>query len=142
MSYSLSFTQSVFMVLYVATKSDQKRADFISTQQIARDLDIPPSTAGMILRRLNRAGLMETREGVNGGVRLVLPPDEVTLLDLFTAVEQERPLFQSTIKVDAEGDKPSRTQQTIASALDSVEMAMKRRLQSTSIHDLMKTINR
>ena len=142
MSYSLSFTQSVFIVLYVANKGDERVAAFVPTQQISRDLDIPPSTAGMILRRLNRAGLMETREGVNGGVRLAMPPDEVTLLDLFTAVEQERPLFQSNMQVVAEGEKLSRSQQTVASALDTVEMAMKRKLQMTSIRDLMKTINR
>jgi Rrf2 family protein len=142
MSYSLSFTQSVFIVLYVANKGDQSAAAFVSTQQISRDLEIPPSTAGMILRRLNRAGLMDTREGVNGGVRLSMPPDEVSLLDIFTAIEQERPLFQTNMQVTTEGEKMSRSQQTVASALDGVEMAMKRKLQMTSIRDLMKTINR
>src|ERR1044071_4670502 len=126
MSYSLAFTQSLYMMLYVAGKVERGQYEFIPTQVISQELNIPPSTAGMILRRLNRAGLMETREGANGGVRLSMAADEVTLLDIFSAIEQERPLFQLNVTLGVSGEKATKAQQTIADTLDSVELNMKR----------------
>src|SRR5947209_362521 len=99
MSYSLAFSQSLFMLLYIAGMVEMGKYDFILTQRISQDVIIPPSTAAMILRRLSRAGLIETREGVNGGVRLAIPPEKVTLLDVFKAIEQERPMFQSNVQM-------------------------------------------
>ncbi|MEO8609132.1 MAG: Rrf2 family transcriptional regulator [Chloroflexota bacterium] len=140
MSYSLALTQSLFMTLYVASKIDQGEYDFISTQQISQELNIPPSTAGMILRRLNRAGLIDTREGVNGGVRLAKPPESVTMLDVFEAIEQERPMFQTNIELPVTGEKRTRVQQAIFGVLESGESAMKNRLRQVTMRDLMNTV--
>lgn len=142
MSYSLAFTQSLFTMLYVASKIDQGTYDFISTQQISQELTIPPSTAGMILRRLNRAGLIDTREGVNGGVRLAKPPEEVTLLDIFLAIEQERPLFQTNIELRVTGEKRTRVQQSVFSVLEKAEAEMKASLKAVTIRDLLKSLKR
>ena len=92
MSYSLSFSKSLIIVVFVASKIEQKAFEFISTQQIADKLNIPPSTSSVILRRLKKAGLIEAREGVNGGVRLAKLPEQITVLDIFDAVEQCRPV--------------------------------------------------
>jgi Rrf2 family protein len=140
MSYSLALTQSLFMMLYVASKIDQGAYDFISTQQISQELNIPPSTAGMILRRLNRAGLIDTREGVNGGVRLAKSPENVTMLDVFEAIEQERPMFQTNIELRVTGAKRTRVQDAVFNVLESGEAAMKDCLRQVSIRDLMQRI--
>jgi len=141
MSYSLSFSQSLFMLLYIADKVEQGIYDFIPTQQIAQDLNIPPSTAGMILRRLNRVRIIETREGANGGVRMVQPPDEVSLLHVFVAIEQERPMFQTNIQLRVTGEKPTKAQNTILQQLATAESAMKQSLHSTTIRNLIQAIN-
>lgn len=140
MSYSLAFTQSLFMVLYVAGKVEQGLYDFIPTQQISQDLNIPPSTAGMILRRLNRAGLIETREGASGGVRLALPPEEVTLLNIFMAIEQEHPMFQTNFQLRVTGEKPTKIQQTIFQLLGTAEAAMKQNLEAVTVRDIMNAV--
>lgn len=141
MSYSLSFTQTLFLVLYVADKIQQGMFEFISTQQISESLNIPPSSAGSILRRLNRAGLIETREGASGGVRLAVAPENVTLLDLFHAIEQERPLFQTQFQIAASGTKPTRAQVVVRDMLMGAEEAMKDHLNAITVKDLMDAIN-
>jgi Rrf2 family protein len=141
MSYSLAFSQSLFMMLYVASKLNQGVYDFISTQQIAHELNIPPSTAGVILRRLNRAGLIETREGINGGMRAAKLPEEISLLDIFEAIEQERPMFQTNIQLRLTGEKPTRVQETIVKTLKNAETAMKDSLRSVTLRDLMNTVH-
>jgi Rrf2 family protein len=140
MSYSLAFSQSLFVVFFVAGKISQGEYDFIPTQKISEILNIPPSTTGVILRRLNRARLIESREGVNGGVRLTRQPEEITLLDVFLAIEQERPMFQTSIQLGVTGEKPTRIQQTIVQKLIDAETAMKDDLKKTTIRDLMNAL--
>ena len=128
-------------MLFIASRFNRGDLDFVSTQQIAHDLNIPPSTTGMILRRLNRAGLVETREGVSGGVRIAKRPEEVTLLDIFMAIEQERPMFQTNIQMRLTGEKPTRVQQTVTHALGEAENAMKDNLRAVTLRDLFNTID-
>lgn len=67
MSYSLAFSQSVITVLFVADKVQQGIYDFVPTQEISDALNIPKPSAVKILQSLNRAGIIETREGAKGG---------------------------------------------------------------------------
>lgn len=141
MGYSSGFSQSLFVMLFVGDKVAKGLYEYISTQQIAETLNIPPSTTGMILRQLNRAGLIETREGVNGGVRLARPPKEITILDIFTAMEQERPLFQTNFQVKAAGETPSKAQTAILSVLQNAREALLENFRGVTIQDLMDAIN-
>ena len=141
MSYSLSFTHAILAMIYVADKVQQGKYDFVPIQQISHDLNIPLSTTGMIFRYLNRSGMIETREGAKGGVRLAIPPEQVTILDIFRAIEQERPLFQTHIQPRVTGDKPTKAQQTIAHILSGAEQAMKERLALMTIKDVLNVLN-
>src|SRR4051794_10010368 len=100
MSYSLSFSQALYILIYVGNKVELGLYDYIPTQKLSQDLNIAPSTAGVILRQLNRAGIIETREGANGGIRLAVQPEDVTVLDVFTAIEQQRPMFQVNVHLN------------------------------------------
>lgn len=142
MSYSLAFSQAIVSVVYIADKVQQGMFEFIPTKQLAEDLNLARPTAVKILQNLNRAGIIETREGAKGGVRLALPAQDVTVLDIFTAIEQERPLFQMRLNLRVTGEKPSQVQQAIIDVLTNAEAAMKESLRQTTIADLVATINR
>jgi Rrf2 family protein len=45
-----------------------------------------------ILAQLARAGIVEAREGRDGGYRLALSPDQITLADVYRAVNAPAPL--------------------------------------------------
>ena len=140
MSYSLSFSQSLIIVVFVASKIEQKAFEFISTQQIADKLNIPPSTSSVILRRLKKAGLIEAREGVNGGVRLAKLPEQITVLDIFDAVEQSGTMFPTNLNVLKADEKATRAQQSILAVLVNAENEMKRSLRTVTVKDLMQSI--
>ena len=141
MTYSLAFSQAIIVTLYVADKVEQGMFDFIPTTQLSDDLNMSPSITSSILRRLNRAGLIETREGVKGGVRLAVPSVEVTVLDIFDAIEQNKPLFQQNVKLRVTGQKPDRATKALIDVLSDAEGAMKARLQATTIEDLRAILN-
>jgi Rrf2 family protein len=141
MSYSLSFTHAILAMIYVADKVQQGMYDFVPIQQISHDLNIPVSSTAAIFRSLSRAGLIETREGAKGGVRLALPAEQVTILDILRAIEQERPLFQTHLQPRVTGDKPTKAQHTIAQILSEAEQTMKQRLATSTINDVLKVLN-
>ena len=125
-------------MVFVASKIEQGKFEFISTQQIADKLNIPPSTSSVILRRLKKAGLIEAREGVNGGVRLAKLPEQITVLDIFEAVEQSGPMFPTNINLVIGDEKATRVKQSILGTLVNAEDAMKHSLGSVTVKDLMQ----
>lgn len=142
MSYSLSFSQAIFTVLFVGDKVGQGFYDFVPTKEISTSLNIPNPTAVKILGSLASAEIIETREGSRGGVRLAKPPQKITLLDIFTAIETNKPMFRQDHKLRVTGVKPSRAQQSVSNILADAEAAMKAELAKTTIADLMVKLNK
>lgn len=142
MSYSLAFSQAIIAVLYIADKVQQGSYDFVPTKQLAEDLNMAGPTAVKILQSLNGAGLIETREGARGGIRLAKSASEITILDIFNALEKERPLFRFDLGLQITGEKPTRAQQEISGLLSSAEEAMKDKLKEVTVEVLLKKLNR
>jgi Rrf2 family protein len=140
MSYSTSVAHAILAMMYVTDKVQQGMFDFVPIQQISSELNIPPSTTGLIIRYLSRAGLVETREGARGGIRHARSPEAITVYDIFKAIEQERPLFQTSLRPRVTGSKPTKAQQAIASVLLGAEEAMQQRLQQTTLADLLHEV--
>jgi len=141
MSYSLSFSQAIFVVLFVGDKVAQDFFDFVPTKEIATSLNIPGPTAVKILGSLANAGIIETREGSRGGVRLAKTAKEISLLNVFNAIEAGKPLFRLDHQLRVTGEKPIRAHQSVYAVLAEAEESMKSRLAQTTIADLMASLN-
>lgn len=141
MSYSLGFSQAIVATVYIADKVQQGFFEFTPTTQLAQDLNIARPSAVKMLQSLNQAGIIETREGAKGGVRLARAADQVTVLDIFMAIEGERPLFQTQLAFNVSGSKPTLAQEAITNILTGAESVMKTDLQQTTIADLIAMIN-
>ena len=141
MSYSLAISQAIITVIYVADKVQQGMYDFVPTKQLSESLNIARPTAVKILGNLTGAGIIETREGAKGGVRLAVAPADVTILDVFEAIETGKPMFRHDYRLRVIGEKPSRAQQEVLSVLNSAEAAMKAELGETTVADLLDVLN-
>jgi Rrf2 family protein len=85
-------------VLYLADRgSDQ----VVSRKQIAKEMDIPPHFLGKIAQQLAREGIIEIVQGARGGFRLIVAPEEVTLLQVVEAVIGEIFLNDCVMRADA-----------------------------------------
>jgi Rrf2 family protein len=135
MTYSLGVWQAMMATVYVADKVRLGEHDFVPTSRLAADLDIPAPSLARLLRSLNRAGIIETREGAKGGIRLAVPADQVTLLDVVEAIEQQRPLFRTDAAPAVTGATPTQRQKALRTALQGAESAMRTELE-VSIEDI------
>jgi len=141
MSYSLAFSQAIMTVLFVGDKVDQGFFDFVPTKEISASLNIARPTAVKILGNLASMGIIETREGARGGVRLAIAPADVTILDVFTAIETGKPMFRHDFELRVTGEKPNRAQEAVLTILDEAEAAMENRLAQTTIAELLTVLN-
>jgi len=138
MSYSLGLWQAMLATVYVADKVRLRAHEFVPTSRVADDLDIPAPSLSRLMRSLNRAGIIETREGANGGVRLAVPAEEVTLLDLLEAIEQKLPLFRTDGEPRVQGETPTMRQAAIKDALADAEAAMRSSLGEVTVADISR----
>lgn len=59
----------------------------ISSKTISERQEIPETFLHKTLQLLSKAGLVVTQRGVQGGVRLALPADKITIKDILVAIE-------------------------------------------------------
>jgi Rrf2 family protein len=140
MSISTAFPHAILAMIYVTDKVQQGRFDYVPIQQVSSELNIPTSTMGLIIRSLNRAGLVDTREGAKGGIRHARAPETITIYDIFKAIEQERPVFSTNLRPRVTGAKPTRAQQAIEKTLQSAEEALLDRLRLTTLANLLQQV--
>jgi Rrf2 family protein len=58
-----------------------------TSEDLAREQNLPPRFLGAILTDLRRASLVASTRGAEGGFRLARPPEEVTLAMVFRAID-------------------------------------------------------
>jgi Rrf2 family protein len=136
----MAFSQAIPIVVYIAVKVEDGYYDFVPARELSEKLEIPGPTAVKILQALNRSGLTETREGARGGVRLAKSSENITLLDVFHAIERDRSLFRFVFPSTMVDEAAIAIGQEITTALKQSENAMKESLKSVRISDLYRNI--
>lgn len=81
------FSQTVeYALRAVVHLADQAPAPR-TTEQIAKATKVPQAYLSKVLQALNRSGLIRSQRGVGGGMALVKPPEELTILEVVNAVD-------------------------------------------------------
>lgn len=65
-----------------------------SSRDLAEFQGVSPSLVAKIFTSLQKAGIVESGEGIRGGFRLAKPPGDITVFDVVRAVDGDKPLFQ------------------------------------------------
>ena len=94
-----------------------------------------------ILQSLNIAKIIETKEGKQGGIRLIKDPNEITILEILEATEKGKPLFQTTVNIMADGKRPNKAQNSIKTILTNAENQMKLELSRKTIGQILVEMN-
>ncbi len=73
---------SVRCVIYLA---QQNQGVIANRKEIAKAMEIPHQFLGKIAQNLAKIGIIEIVQGAKGGLRLKVPPERLTLLDVVEA---------------------------------------------------------
>ncbi len=89
MQFSSRFTIATHILLCIAMFENEQK---VTSNFLAGSINTNPVIIRNILGLLSSAGIIEIKAGI-GGAFLSKPPEKITLLDIFKAVEKEESLF-------------------------------------------------
>jgi Rrf2 family transcriptional regulator, nitric oxide-sensitive transcriptional repressor len=76
-----------------------------STKELAEKTQVPRAYLSKVLQSLRSAGLVESKRGVGGGVRLVARPESITVLAIINAVEPIRRIESCPLGLPSHGNR-------------------------------------
>lgn len=112
----------------------------LTSEVIARSAHTNPAVIRRILSMLNRAGLSTSQLGQGGGALLARPAENITLLDVYRAVENQ-PLFPlHRASPDQDCVVGRHIQASLQPALGRAVQAMETELDKTTVADMVRDI--
>ena len=96
-----------------------------TTDQIATVTLVPKPYLSKVIQGLCRAGIVQSKRGVGGGVSLVKSPSELTILDVVNAVEPIARIRQCPLGLKAHGVHLCPLHRRMDIALAAVEAAFR-----------------
>ncbi|MBO0794040.1 MAG: Rrf2 family transcriptional regulator [Ktedonobacteraceae bacterium] len=91
MSANTHFTVALHILTWMALASQQQ--EVMTSDQIAGSVNTNPVFIRRILGRLHKAHLVNVHHGTSAGWTLARPPESISLLEVYQAVQQQ-PLFE------------------------------------------------
>ena len=79
--------QSEYAIRAMIELASVPQGSVIQSRAIAEKHELPEKFLNKTIQLLSRAGFIETKRGMNGGVKLLVPPESVTIADVISAIE-------------------------------------------------------
>ena len=132
MAYSTKLSDSLHLLVFVATEQDRD----LSSTAIAKSLAANPSSVRQLMGRLRRAGLITSVTG-HARPELARPARDISMLDVFRAVEGDRPLLHLDTHTNPECGVGMNVQRVIGERFDDVQRAAERAMSSVTLEQII-----
>ena len=118
-------------VLYLAEKGS-----ICSSREVADEMSIPRDYLIQLPQLLRNAGIVHARPGKNGGYSLAKDASEISMLDIFNALQNDRLRAERKEAEDA-----SDLLQDITAACSAVEREMEEYMSSITLQNMIERIH-
>lgn len=127
------FTMAAHMLGMLACAEREAKCS-LTSESMARSIQTNPVVVRRLLRDLARAGLVETKRGVGGGVSLARGPEDITLRDVYEAVEEDAELLGRYPTGPSQScDMAPMVAEYLEGVVGRAETAFKQSLESTTL---------
>ena len=131
MHFKASVEYGMRAVLYLAEKGS-----ICSSREVADEMSIPRDYLIQLAQLLRNAGIIHARPGKNGGYSLAKDASEISMLDIFNALQNDR--LRSERK---EAEDASDLLQDITAACSAVEREMEEYMSSITLQKMIERIH-
>ena len=131
MHFKASVEYGMRAVLYLAEKGS-----ICSSREVADEMSIPRDYLIQLAQLLRNAGIIHARPGKNGGYSLAKDASEISMLDIFNALQNDRLRAERKEAEDA-----SDLLQDITAACSAVEREMEEYMSSITLQNMIKRIH-
>ena len=134
MQFSSRLTIATHILLCIETFKDDYK---VTSNFLAGSINTNPVIVRNILGLLSSAGIVEIKAGV-GGASLAKSPNEITLLDIFKAVEKEESLFHFHENPNPQCPVGKTVHSVMDEKLDNIQSAMENEMDKITLNQLVK----
>ena len=131
MHFKASVEYGMRAVLYLAEKGS-----ICSSREVADEMSIPRDYLIQLAQLLRNAGIIHARPGKNGGYSLAKDASEISMLDIFNALQNDRLRAERKEAEDA-----SDLLQDITAACSAVEREMVEYMSSITLQNMIERIH-
>jgi Rrf2 family protein len=119
------FSQTVEYALRAIVFLADKSPEACTTEQIAEATHVPKPYLSKVLQNLGRGDIVRSQRGIGGGVSLVRPPSELTILEVVNAVEPIQRIKSCPLGLKSHGKNLCPLHRRMDDAMASVEAAFR-----------------
>ncbi len=105
-------------IVYLADQQGAPR----TTAQIAEVTQVPPGYLAKVMQSLSRMRLVHSQRGLNGGFTLTRDPNELTMLEIISAVDPIRRFHECPLGVPSHGNNLCPLHRTLEEAAKLLEV--------------------
>ncbi len=134
MQFSSRLTIATHILLCIETFKDEYK---ITSNFLAGSINTNPVIIRNILGLLSSAGIVEIKAGV-GGASLARSSDDITLLDIFKAVEKEESLFHFHDNPNLQCPIGRSVHSVMDGKLENIQSAMENEMSKITLSQLVK----
>jgi Rrf2 family protein len=84
----LAITEATSIAIHLCVRLTQTGEKFYSTRKVAEEFDLSVHHLAKVVQKLVKAGILESSRGGQGGVRLLKPKEDLSVLELAMAVAE------------------------------------------------------
>ncbi|WP_396613454.1 Rrf2 family transcriptional regulator (plasmid) [Haloferax sp. S1W] len=136
MSNSSRFVVATHVLTNLAVRSDER----LSSDRLAWSVNTNPVVIRQLLCSLREAELVDSKRGPTGGFTLARTPENISLRDVYEAVEDPEPFCFHANEPNDECTVGEHIQPVLGEFLEPAVQAMLDELDSVSIADVHETI--
>jgi len=138
MPTSSRFAVAVHILATLAMHKDQP----VPSELIAKSASTNPAVIRRLLSMLNAAGFSQSQLGQGGGALLARPPETISLLDVYRAVENERLFALHRTEPDQDCPVGRHIQPVLQSTIGRALTALEDELAKVTIADVARDIRK
>lgn len=136
MKYSTKLSDTLHILAFIALFSDG-----VTSAQIADSVRTHPSFVRQIISQLRKAGLVLSSRG-KACTCLARPPEQISMYDVYRAVEGDKPLLHLDIHTNPECGVGVNIQYAIGGYYDLVQQAAFREMQQITLADILNSYHK
>ena len=140
MQISSRFTIAVHVLIAIETFKNERK---VTSEFLASSANVNPTVIRRLLQQLKKADIVTVKRG-SGGADIERPLEEITLLDVYNAVEpvENGQLFHFHENPNELCPVGRSIHKIMDSRLDEIQSAMEEKMRSITIADVMRDATR
>ncbi len=136
MKYSTKLSDAIHIMVYIALKKDSD----LSSTAIAESVKTNPAFVRQIMAKLKQAGLIKTVVGHAKPI-LAKPEDKITLLDVYKAVEGNKPLLHLDTHTNPDCGVGVNIQNALQDYYDEIQSKIEMEMSEITLKDIINSFH-